>query len=406
MRQENVTTYVRFRGDLSFKESPFNEIDALIFTLLSYIDFKGIASYEGSITLKEASEKVVAIETGEPVEGHHNAAPHELELLNLAGQSKRFGETKITYFVDELDNEEVRQFCAMHFVFEKNASFVAFRGTDDTLVGWKENFQMLYANNVAGQVRAARYLSETCLHDLKHLFMKYYVGGHSKGGNIAVYGVLHCDEPAVKKIAKVYSFDGPGFEQPFEEMPRYQEIKDKLETYTPKFSAIGFCLDHYRLDHTVDSFYNGLYQHDGYSWIVEGTHFKRAERDEDSKRVEANFKEWVHSIPIDHRESFVNALFEVLEESGCNSISDFLNLNMSRAINIMKKMINIPSEERDLIIHIFLFVINEDRKSKQTVDSRIVEKVESFKENLTLENIKNIFNTQSDKPEKAEKAKS
>lgn len=401
MRQENVTTYVRFRGDLSFKDSPFNEIDALIFTLLSYIDFKGIASYEGSITLREAIEKVIALESGDPIEGHRKSAPHELELLDLAGHSKRFGDTEITYFVDELDKKEVRQFCAMHFVFERNKSFVAFRGTDDTLVGWKENFQMLYAKNVAGQIRAAEYLSETCKNDLKHLFVKYYVGGHSKGGNLAIYGVLHCDESAIKKMVKIYSFDGPGFEQPFEEMPRYQEIKDKLMTYTPKFSAFGFCLDHVRLDHTVDSFNNGLYQHDGYSWIVDGTHFKDAVRDEESKRVEANFKEWVHSIPIDHRESFVNALFDVLEESGCNSVSDFLNLNMSGVITVIKNMINIPSEERDLIIHIILFIINEDRKSKQTVDSRIVEKVENFKENLTLENLKNVFNTKTDKTEKA-----
>lgn len=412
-RRDNVTTYVRFRGDRSFKEDPFNEIDALIFTLLCYFDFNGIVPYDDKeVSIVDAYNAILALETdnetyekkhirkhdeevdiftmeeGNKPHKHRSLKAHERELLGEAARSKRFGDVMLSHFCDELDPTLTEQFSAVHFRFTKHDTFIAFRGTDDTLVGWKENFMMLYKEHVAGQVRAVSYLNETIPCDLKHIFDHYYIGGHSKGGNLAMYGCFYCQEEVIKKVKALYSFDGPGFSQPFEDMPRYHEIKDRMMTFTPKFSAIGLCMDHYRKDYTVDSFYEGMNQHDGYSWIVNGKHFLLATRDKESVKVEKDFKDWVHSMDAEEKEKFVNAFFQLLEKAGCNSASDFLDINVGTLVNILKTMVTIPAEERDQILKVALAIWTGDRKIKVPDVAALTENI---KEKIPFDKVRHVF---------------
>lgn len=411
-RNENVITYVRMRGDLSFVKDPFNDVDALIFTLLSYFDFYGIVPDNGrEVSIVNAYNNILALETsneeyeknhiGEPDlheeaflmednklrHTHRSLKDYERELLRLCALSHRFGKTTISYYVNELDKENVEQFCAMHFNFDTNKTFIAFRGTDDTLIGWKENFQMLTKAHVAGQVRAVSYLNETIDTSPLHFLHKYYTGGHSKGGNLAMYGCFFCNEKVIRKIKHAYSFDGPGFKDSFEDVPRYQEIKDKITTFTPKFSAIGMCMDHYRKDYTVDSFYEGMQQHDGYSWIVDGNHFLLTKRDEESVKMEESFKSWVHSMDDAQRQEFVDVLFSVLEQAGCKNLSDFMNMNMSTFVNIVKTMINTPQEQRDMILKVLAICWMEDKKSKIPG----VQMISNVKDKISMDNLRNFI---------------
>jgi hypothetical protein len=196
--------------------------------------------------------------------------------------------------------------------------------------------------------------------------MHYKLGGHSKGGNLAIYAAFHINEKYLKKIDDIFNFDGPGFRSPFEESERYYLIKDRIHSYTPYFSLIGMALDHYRKDKTVQSFADGLSQHDGYTWIVNGSSFLLTnKRDLESQRAEKTFKTWVHSIPVDERETFVEVLFEVLEKANIVTMTDFLNMNVPHIAAILKSMITISSDKRDLILKILMMLYQENHKIKK-----------------------------------------
>lgn len=386
-RKDNIITYVRFLGHLSFRKMPFNEIDALIFSMLSYFDWKSIvSSNENTISLEDAYNELLYLEVGN-VEyeqkrivkdeeerdvflmedkpkrrAHHNAKDYERELLYEMATSPRFKHIKLSHFIEESDYEQAKQFAALHIQYTPFSTFIAFRGTDDTLVGWKENWTMIYKEPVPGQVRAVKYVEESAH---KH-FMHYLLGGHSKGGNLALYAAFHMNEKQLRKIKAIYNFDGPGFRSPFEESERYHLIKERIHSYTPYFSLVGMALDHYRKDKTVQSFAQGLSQHDGYTWIVNGSSFLTTKkRDKESQRVEKTFKTWIHSIPLDEREPFVEVLFEVLEKANIVTMTDFLNMNIPHIAAIVKSMITISSDKRDLILKILRMLYQENHRNKK-----------------------------------------
>lgn len=390
-RKDNIITYVRFLGHLSFRKMPFNEIDALIFSMLTYFDWNSIvSSNEKTISLQDAYNELLYLEVGNVEyeqlrivkneeardvflmedkpkrKPHNNAKSHERELLHEMAVSERFKNIKLSHFVDESDYEQAKQFAAIHIQYAPFSTFIAFRGTDDTLVGWKENWTMIYKEPVAGQVRAVKYVEQTTRKSWRQYFMHYKLGGHSKGGNLAIYAAFHINEKYLKKIDDIFNFDGPGFRSPFEESERYYLIKDRIHSYTPYFSLIGMALDHYRKDKTVQSFADGLSQHDGYTWIVNGSSFLLTnKRDLESQRVEKTFKTWVHSIPIDERETFVEVLFEVLEKANIVTMTDFLNMNVPNIAAILKSMITISSDKRDLILKILMMLYQENHKIKK-----------------------------------------
>ena len=261
----NVLDYLKWRGDISFDLDGPNEIDGLIFCELTYLPFeKFISSCEEEETLKSLYKKFNSLPEKDKKIGAIFPEKEIIELFSLVASCQRYKGVKVRRFVNHVCKAAEKQFCAMSFVVNKEYVYVAFRGTDDTLVGWKEDFNMAFNNPIPSQKASAEYLDEVGYHTRR----KMIVGGHSKGGNLAVYASLLSSDKTQEKIAYVQNFDGPGFRNDvFDEINRSQ-VAEKITNILPVGSVIGMIFHHVGKTVFIKSKGKGMYQHDGFNWEV------------------------------------------------------------------------------------------------------------------------------------------
>ena len=177
----NMFDYLTWRGDLTFTQDPVNSVDALVFSTLSYIRYAGVLETDpnGVMTLKDAAEELLALDVPES----RYRSKTDLELLRAAADTLRFGSTRLCMYRDRLIPEQETQFAAMTFLLDDGTMFLAFRGTDYSLVGWKEDFNMSFQQVVPAQLLAEAYVREVGA----EYFLPMRLGGHCKGGNLAVF---------------------------------------------------------------------------------------------------------------------------------------------------------------------------------------------------------------------------
>ena len=198
----NVCDYVKWRGDLELKDFEFNEIDNLILTRLAYFPFEMLINKGEEISITELSQRFKrADKTKIKV-----LWPEDNKLIPLLGNSERFGKIIATNFVNKINREQEKQFSAITLLLPDNTIFVSYRGTDDTLIGWKEDFNMSFKSHVASQLDAVEYLNNVA----SKYENKIRVGGHSKGGNLAVYASIFAKSDVKNRIINIYNNDGPG----------------------------------------------------------------------------------------------------------------------------------------------------------------------------------------------------
>ena len=332
--------YLDWRGDLSFENVPVCEVDSLIFSMISYIDFTDAVDEE----LGDKKPQVLLGATKAYLKKHSGIIksiglilPREIiTLLVRASKSARFGLTRPFCHVNRVCDEEQKQFSATSFMLPGGDVFVAFRGTDDTLVGWKENFNMSFMHPVPAQTEAQSYLE----HIASLTDGKIYVGGHSKGGNLAVYAAVKANKATKKRIAAVYNNDGPGFDKDFIESADYDSMRERIFTLVPQTSVVGMMLEHEERYSVVKSTSTGLLQHNGLTWSVMGGSFIRLDSiDEESRLIDSSLKGWLASISIEDRERFVDELFEVLTSTNAKTLSE-LNSDKRKIVKAWNAMDN------------------------------------------------------------------
>ena len=356
----NVFDYIKWRGDLSFELSPLNEIDALIFCELSYIFYDGIVpedSADGYVTLKEAAEIFFERNAGRDEITLGEIVPKEIvTLLRNAAASPRFSEIPLAHFVNVIDDETVEQFSAISFFPTENTVFVAYRGTDDTITGWREDFRMAFLTPVPAQKRAEEYLLAAS-NDAERI----YLGGHSKGGNLALWAAMNSPDEIAERIEKVYNFDGPGFLDDVWEGELYARIANKISTVIPTGSVVGLLLKydkHYRV--TKSSAKNYLYQHDALTWEVEGVEFVCDEDvAPDVKRAHEIVGKWIYSMEPDERRAFVEGFFDILCSTSAKTVTDLAE-NRSAVI---KAFSNIEPETRQALMSGVKFFLGEGKSA-------------------------------------------
>ena len=317
----NILEYLVWRGDLSLAVSPFNEVDNLILSELAFLDFDGILTEKvnETITLREVAERL-SIYREEDLAESGVLIPKEIApLFYRAAGSERFGSIALCGFESRIDIDSEMQFAAVAFLLGDGTIFVSYRGTDDTLIGWKEDFNMSFLSVVPAQRYAAHFLDKIASlypSDLR-------LGGHSKGGNLAVYAAATAPIEMQKRILAVYNNDGPGFLREFLDSEGYGRIRDRVRTIVPQTSIVGMLLEHETSYTVVKSMQNGLFQHDGFSWEVLGTGFiVLDDRTSESKFVDRTLKAWVASIEPAEREEFVEALYKILSATSATTLSD------------------------------------------------------------------------------------
>lgn len=309
----NIFDYLKWRGDLTLNQAEFNEIDNLILARFSYFPFDHIIKKDETITIKEAEKRFETLD----VSKEKILQKEDIELLPAMAKSNRFSNMKITNYVNKINLEEEKQFSALTVLLPDDTIYISFRGTDNTLIGWKEDFNMSFQEQVPSQIDAVAYVNQIASKYLNPL----RIGGHSKGGNMAVYAASFCKKEIQDRIMNVYNNDGPGFHEVIIASKEYQKVLSKVHTYVPQTSIIGRLLYHEESYTVVQSTQTGVMQHDVYTWQLQGKEFVHLDEvDKGSKFIDETIKTWLAEVSKEQRGNFINNLFEILQATDADTL--------------------------------------------------------------------------------------
>lgn len=315
---KNIIDYVE-EETRTFAERPLGSVDSLIFSQLSYLN---IENYVGrpEQDLPAVPLKTLAAEANrEPLSKGVRAFDRNVKLLQAIETSPRFSDIGVNWHVCRIDTEREEQFSATTFLFGDGSAYVAFRGTDATLVGWKEDFNMAFSDAVPAQLASAEYLNAIG----KKTSGTLYVGGHSKGGNLAVYAAMHCRETIRSRIAEVFSHDGPGFREGVFQSEAYSSVKPLIRPTMPQTSVVGMLLEQHETYTVVKSRQIGIMQHDPFTWLIKDNDFHYLEGlDSLALFNDKVIQTWLNAMTDSDRERFVDALYGVIEATGATTLND------------------------------------------------------------------------------------
>ena len=340
----NINTYIKTFGNKSFKELPFNEVDGLIFAEMAYINFQLYISPTQLIKLKDLEIKDrKAFYTGS-VDYRQNET-----MINLMRASHRYKDIKVGYCEYCNDDVNYQQFFAFTIVLPNHDLYLSFRGTDTSLLGWKEDFKIAYQDMFPSQLMALSYTNKI----LEKHPNNFYLGGHSKGGNLAIYAALYMDEVYRPRMIKATSYDGPGFRQDITKLDSFNELHDRFEKFITFNDVIGVVYN--KIKETKIVYSNGILLggHDPFTWKVnnKGLFALSKNRSQASKRSEEALMNWLTQLTDKQKELAIKVLFDYLGES--KTIYDLL-LNGARIIaNGKKQLKKYKKEEVDEAKNIF-----------------------------------------------------
>ena len=342
----NIMDYISWRGDLSFEQSQFNEVDNLILACFSYVNLDGIPAVtkHKGIGLKKLTKEFMKLHTMKELEADKSFIRLAPFMMMEMAKSVRFGKCVVRNYVNDIVTEAEQQFAAMEIVLEDGTSYVSFRGTDDTIIGWKEDFN-LSTGVVPAQKRAIEYLQKIS----EHTDGMLRVGGHSKGGNLAIYGSVMC-KSAHEKILEIYSNDGPGFSREFQELPETKEMMPKIIRIIPEYSIIGTLLEHEKEPVIVASSSKGLLQHDGFSWEVQGPALVRRDSlNKTALRFIEILHKWIDGMDTEQKRLLIEDLFATLQASGYENLSEVQSGGLKSLAAMVKRVEKFAPESRGMM---------------------------------------------------------
>lgn len=312
--------YLTWRGDLPFSQVPLNAVDALIFSAVSYLRFDGIVpqGHDKSIPLTQVAKQFLALPDAEEKVRNKN----DLVLLERLTQTHRFASVGLTGYSSQFIPEEDTQFAAVTFLLDPHTVFLAYRGTDSTVVGWKEDFCMSFEPSVPAQRKALAYLEQAAGYYAGPLLL----GGHSKGGNLAVFAAAMAAPEIQARIHAVYNNDGPGFTDFVLNSPGYHTMLPKIHTFVPQSSIIGMLLEHDDPYTIIRSRQVSILQHELYSWEVLGGDFIQVDQATASSQfINQTIKSWLKSMSMEERSAFVEALFDLVETGDADHTAEIMH---------------------------------------------------------------------------------
>lgn len=337
--------YLDWRGDLPMTAIPIQEIDGMILSRFVYAPFH-------LTSLKNAKHFVKVSKIIKELLSIPNLSDKVLDLEDIAlfralKKSPRFFNLKIGNFVDLFDAKRQLQFCACTFEITPNLSCICYRGTDNTLIGWKENFNMCFSCPIPSQKLALQYFENYA----QHSDNPFMLIGHSKGGNLAVYASAFCSPQLQQRIQTVYSYDGPGFVSKILTTPEYLSICNKIHTYVPQSSIVGMLLGHKEVHSIVHSMESKIpFQHNVYSWCIYGTSFIFEDTLSDTSRYfDSTMQDWLASMSYKQREHFVEGIFSIISSTNVKTLDEFRNNLLGNSKIIFQSMRSLDNETKTVI---------------------------------------------------------
>jgi hypothetical protein len=383
----NIISYVYEFGGFTFTEKPFCEIDGLIFSHLSYFVFDnivpGVDDAKPSIALSDVAQKMdwhnfISVKWEED---------ENKELFYKVAFSRRYRNTMLNFLANTIDIGDDVQFCAVTFMLGNGDVFISFRGTDDTLVGWKEDFNMAYATPVGAQIKSTEYVDRVAGFLAKKRNLRFYFGGHSKGGNLAVYAAMTCNDKVKRRIGRIYNMDGPGFRPDFMETLDYEGIKDKILKIVPDESFVGMLMETKNDYELINSTEIGVQQHACFSWCVEGDHFERSDsKIPKRKSLYDKINNWIFDLGIEQVGEFTDSLFKLIEITEAKTLTDLKNVKGSemakKAHSVMQEYNGMNEETKRVFWEISVYMVEVLAKDRQERTSRwkILDKIKEHME--------------------------
>ncbi len=356
----NILDYLDWRRDIPFSTDPFNELDGLILAEFGYTPLEGVVpgNFTLRISLREAWEHYDPVLVADKLKiitfDQDNA------LFEKLAKSRRFGNMLLTGYTTRLDSQSQTQFSALTCLLEDHTTYVVFRGTDGTLVGWKEDMNLSYMQQTGSQSDALEYLNRNfCLHP-----RKIRVGGHSKGGNLSVYAAAFCDPAVRNRIISVQSYDGPGFREEIVDTAEYRAMLPKLSSYIPESSVIGLLLNN-PAEHTiVKSTAAGIMQHVAFSWEVLCNRFVETEELSRSGNLfNKALTNWISQFEDEERRQLIESVFGVLEAS---EVDTFREINQSKRTSypaMIRAIRNLTPEQQSLLKNALVRIARSGREA-------------------------------------------
>ena len=334
----NILDYLDWRGDLTLEDSPFNEVDNLLLAELSFLDLAGIVPDVGegkSVDLREAVAAYFRHREGQDLSMGVLVPAQIPEMAEKMALSRRFSAMKLDCYRSCLDPQQEIQFAALTIDLGNGCLYLSFRGTDDTIVGWKEDFNMAFLPIVPSQRLAVAYIRDVAA---RYRGKKLYIGGHSKGGNLTVYGSVFCGANIQRRILAIYNNDGPGFKESLVDRPEYQAVRERIVSIVPQSSIVGMLLEHDDNYTVVKSSQQGIYfQHDGFSWEVLGTRFIHLDEISQGGRIHGQaIRSFIGEMDDQQRSAIVDALFEVLGSTNAKTLTE-LDADWMKSLSAMAR---------------------------------------------------------------------
>lgn len=361
----NIIDYIEWRGDLSFENSPINEIDDIIFSRFSYIPFKCIELKDidtiGDIALKMKDLDI-----------DNYLWDDDKVFLQKIGNCKRFKNIKVSDYIEIFDKAAEKQFAAITLWIQDSKKYISFRGTDSSLVGWKEDLNMGFRKDVPSQKEAVKYLDSIANKYKDNLI----VGGHSKGGNLAVYSAVFCKDNVKDRIERVINADGPGFDNSVILTKNYKKMLNRIQTYIPQSSIVGRLLEHEEEYQVVKSVQKGIMQHDIYSWEIEPTKLIRIPTVTNNSEIfNGIVSDWLKNTTPKQRENFINVIYEIIMETQAQKTSDFRVETVKKIAIILNGYRNVSGEDKKeieqmvkLLLESTFKILKENRNTNKLIE--------------------------------------
>ncbi len=348
-----VMDYLRWRGDLTFAQDGFNEVDDLVLCIISYLNFRRFDDLRTTDPARAVALPDVAARLTEEDEQLGLSELDYIPLMRLAAETERFRDVRMFGFTHEWDEAKEMQFDAVSYLLPDDTLLVSFMGTDTSLVGWKEDFNMSFLSAVPAQERATAYTVEMAAACPDR---KLRIAGHSKGGNLAAWAAIHIPaQLQEQRLLDAYNNDGPGFSHDMVDSDAYRRVADKLHTYIPESSIVGVLLEHAEDYAVIDSSNRSVMQHEPMSWSVLGPRFVHlGQRSQMGKLSDDVLRQWIGSMTPQEREQFSDALFDVLSLSGkARTLDDLRAGGLAGGAALLKQYSGADEQDRKIIAEIF-----------------------------------------------------
>lgn len=349
----NIIKYIKKYGEYSFEDMPFNNIDNVILSMLSYVNYENIISnnHKNKKTINCAWNEYFNLYSKKDNKKNISEIRSGIKIFYNLKDTKRYSNI-LMYNYKYIGNDNA-QFSAITFEINQDLIYLAFEGTDHLISGWEEDFKMSYMFPVEAQKYAIKYIN----HNHFPIKSKIMLGGHSKGGNLAITAGMHANMFIKSRILKVYSNDGLGLRKKQFISKKYKNIENKIIEIIPNYSVIGLLLKHKKNHLIIKSTKHGFFSHNPLTWIIDENNFKETELSKFSIILNGGITKWFDSYSDDEIKKFSKSIFDICKKNNINSLIE-IKENSKIIFQFIRDARDIDDNTKKMIKELIDIIIN------------------------------------------------